>query len=120
MNVRFFRSVRYALRGLATMLRTEPNARLHALATALVIAAGLGLGVTRGEWIALTLAIIAVWTAEAFNTAFESLCDVASPDHDPNVERAKDVAAAAVLIAATGTAIIAALIFLPRLFALAG
>lgn len=102
------------------MLRAEPNARLHAVATALVIAAGLAFAVTRGEWLALTLAIVAVWSAEAINTAFESLCDVASPDHNPDVERAKDIAAAAVLITAAGAAIVAALIFLPRLFALAG
>ena len=45
---------------------------------------------------------MAVWTAEALNTAFESLCDVASPEFHPLVERAKDVAAGAVLISAIG------------------
>lgn len=116
---RLLSSVRYALRGIGSILRSEPNARLHGLATIAVIAAGLALRVTRGEWVALTLAIVTVWTAEAFNTAIESLCDVVSPDPHPGIARAKDIAAAAVLITAAGATIIAALIFLPRLLTLA-
>ena len=46
------------------------------------------------EWTILILAMMAVWTAEALNTAFEFLCDVASPEFHPLVEKAKDVAAA--------------------------
>jgi len=64
------------------------------------------------------VAIIAVWTAEALNTAFESLCDVASPEFHPMVERAKNIAAGAVLISAVGAAVIGLLIFGPKLLAL--
>jgi diacylglycerol kinase (ATP) len=60
---------------------------------------------------------MAVWTAEALNTAFESLCDVASPEFHPMVERAKDVAAGAVLVAAIGSVVIGLLVFGPRLLA---
>lgn len=112
------RSVRHALRGIGVMLRTQHNAWIHALATASVLAAGLALGIGPGEWLAIVLAIVAVWTAEALNTAFESLCDVASPEFHPMVERAKDVAAGAVLIAAAGAALVGLLVFGPRLLAL--
>jgi diacylglycerol kinase (ATP) len=67
------------------------------------------------EWVALVLAIVAVWTAEALNTAFEFLCDVASPQFHPLVAKAKDVAAGAVLICAAGALAIAAVVFAPRL-----
>ena len=102
---------RYAFRGIATMLRTERNARIHAVATLLVIGLGLGLGVDRTEWIALTLAVAFVWAAEGFNTAFEALCDTVSPEFHPKVERAKDVAAGAVLLAAMGAFVVALLVF---------
>jgi diacylglycerol kinase (ATP) len=59
-----------------------------------------------------------VWTAEALNTAFELLTDVASPGFDPLAGRAKDVAAGAVLISAIGSMAIGALIFVPRILAI--
>ena len=52
-------------------------------------------------------------TAEALNTAFEFLADAASPEFHPVVEKAKDVAAGAVLLAAVGAAVIGFLILGP-------
>jgi diacylglycerol kinase (ATP) len=112
------RSVRYALRGVGVMLWTQHNAWVHALATAAALIAGFTLQISPGEWLAIILAIIAVWTAEALNTAFESLCDVASPEFHPMVERAKNIAAGAVLISAVGAVVIGLLIFGPKLLAL--
>ena len=114
----FLQTFRYAFRGIATMLRTERNARIHALATVLVISFGLGLGIERWEWIALVLAASLVWATEAVNTAFEALCDVVSPEQDPGVERAKDVAAGAVLLAAIGALMVGILVLGRRFFLL--
>lgn len=97
------------------MLSTQPNAWIHAAATVGVVCAGLGFGIGRGEWLAVTLAIVAVWTAEALNTAFEALCDVASPEFHPLVARAKDTAAAGVLFAALGSVVVGLIVFGPRL-----
>jgi diacylglycerol kinase len=113
------RSFRFAARGILAMLASEPNAKLHALATGVVIVAGLGFGIERGEWLAVVLSIGAVWTAEGFNTAFEALCDVASPDRHPQVERSKDVAAGAVLLAALAALAVALIVFGPRMLSLA-
>ncbi len=112
------RSFGFAFAGLAAMLRTQHNAWIHLASTITVVAAGLWFGVSREEWIWLVLAIVAVWTAEALNTAFELLCDVASPEFHPVVKQAKDVAAAAVLITALGATIVGLLVFAPRLVAL--
>lgn len=112
------RSFVYAGRGIRTMVQTQHNAWLHAVATLGVVAAGLIFGLTRLEWFVLVLAIVSVWMAESFNTAFEFLCDVASPAFHPLVEKAKDVAAGAVLIAALGSLVIGLLIFAPHLWAL--
>jgi diacylglycerol kinase (ATP) len=56
-----------------------------------------------------------VWVAEGLNTAFEFMCDVASPEFHPLVEKSKDVAAGAVLLSAVGAVIIGLIVFLPYL-----
>ena len=66
-----------------TSKATIAMAWIHAAATLAVVAAGFALRVERVEWLALMLAIMAVWTAESLNTAFEFLCDVASPEFHP-------------------------------------
>jgi len=101
-----------ALSGLKTMLRTQHNAWIHLAATFLVIGAGVGLRLTPFEWVAIILAIVLVWTAEALNTALEFLCDVVSPEFHPLVGMAKDVAAGAVLVSALGAAAIGTIVFL--------
>ena len=107
------RSFDYALRGVLLMLKSQHNAWLHALASVVVVLVGRVCRLSSGEWCWLVLAIMAVWTAEALNTALEFLADVASPEFHPLVEKAKDVAAGAVLISATGSIVIALLIFEP-------
>ena len=71
--------------------------------------------ITRIEWCFVVLAIVAVWTAEALNTSLEFLCDVASPQFHPMVQRSKDVAAGAVSITAIGAVVIGIVVFLPYL-----
>ena len=113
-------SFRCAFRGAGTLLASQHNARIHLLAT--VCAGGLGLliGISRLEWCAIVVAIALVWTAEALNTAFEFLCDVASPEFHPLIQKAKDVAAAAVLLSAAGAAVIGLIVFVPHLLRITG
>ena len=112
------RSFRFAIVGIWTMLKSQHNAWIHACASVAVVVAGFLFGVSRSEWCWLVLALMAVWTAEALNTAFESLADVASPEFHPLVKRAKDVAAGAVLISAIGSLTIGFLVFAPHVAAL--
>ena len=105
----------YAFAGVVALLRTQHNAWIHAAASLAVVAAGLWLGVSAGQWCALVLAMALVWSAEAFNTALELLADAVVPDHDPLVGRAKDVAAAGVLLASIGAAAVGLIVFVPRL-----
>lgn len=109
------RSFAHAFRGLAALVASQHNAWIHAAATVAVVIAGFAFGVTRIEWALLALAVGLVWSAEALNTALEWVADVASADHDPLIGRAKDVAAAGVLLAAAAAVAIALLVFVPRL-----
>ncbi len=109
------RSFRFAAAGIVTMLASQHNAWIHAAATLLVCGAGFVVGLDRMAWCALVLAIMAVWTAEALNTALEFLADAATPQMHPLVKKAKDVAAGAVLLSAIGAAIVGVLVFWPHL-----
>jgi|SRR5215471_5332036 len=112
------RSIRFALRGIRTMVASQHNAWIHAGATLVVVAAGLTVRLPTSSWAWIVLAIGSVWIAEALNTAFEFLTDVASPDFHPLAEKAKDVAAGAVLLAAIGAVVIGALVLGPAIVGL--
>ena len=107
------RSFGYAFKGIATLVQQEPNAKLHFLATVVVIVAGIWQDISSMEWIALAIAIGLVWIAEAFNTALEMFCDLATEGKwHPVVKKIKDISAAAVLIAAAVSVSVALFVFL--------
>lgn len=108
-------SFRHAVRGVAFALKTQHNARIHLAIAILVVLLGWWLRIGATDWRWLAVAITLVWTAEAMNTAFEHLCDVVSPELHASVQKAKDIAAGAVLICCAGAAVLGALVFLPYL-----
>ena len=108
-------SFRFAFCGLVVLLKTQQNSWIHLFATVAVIGSGILLRVTNDQWCLLIVAIALVWITEAVNTAIEFLADVASPDFHPTIGKCKDVAAAAVLLAAIAAALIGAFVFVPKL-----
>jgi diacylglycerol kinase (ATP) len=109
-------SIRYAYEGLLAFFTSQHNAIIHLLFTIAVFITTLLLPVTRSEMLALILATGFVWCAEIFNTAIEALVDHLSPARHPRVKFIKDVAAAAVLIAAVTAATVGVFIFIPKIF----
>lgn len=98
------------------LFKSQVNARLHLLAATLVVALGWGLQVSASEWLALVLAMSAVFTSEALNTALELVVDLVSPEWHALARDAKDVAAGAVLLASMGAVVVGGLVFLPKFF----
>lgn len=111
------RSFKYAFRGI-WMLLDQPNARIHSIVAVLVLAAGACLGLSAREWTVVCICIGLVLMAEAFNSAIEALADKVSPDYDPLIGRAKDLAAGAVLLVVLGVVAAGLIIFLPKFLAL--
>ncbi len=105
----------YAFRGLNYVVKSQHNMWIHLCAAVAAVAAAVAFHITKQDWLWLIMAIIIVYLAEIFNTAFEFLCDVVSEKFNPAVEKAKDIAAAAVLVAAGGAIIIGVMIFWPYL-----
>jgi len=108
-------SFKYAFNGLRLLLRSQHNAWIHLTATILVLLTGFICSFRQADWCWVVLAMVAVWTAEAFNTALEFLADAVTEDSNPLIAQAKDVAAAAVLIMAVGAVIIGVLVIGPYL-----
>ncbi len=108
------RSFVYAARGLRLLLR-EHNAWIHLIATIGVFIVGLTVTLSLVEWSIVALLVGGVWVAEAFNTAIEYLCNHVTPEQHPHIAHVKDIAAAAVMLAAT-TAVAGGLcIFVPHI-----
>lgn len=111
------KSFQHAFAGIAFMLRTQHNAWAHLIATIVVVAAGFAFNISAEDWRWLVVAIVLVWVAETVNTAFEHLCDVVQPEFSTSVQRAKDIAAGAVLVCAIGAVILGVQIFTPYIAA---
>jgi len=109
------RSISFAVAGLRVLLHTQANARIHLVASLCVVSLAAVTGLNGTEWALLIFAMAGVWSAEAMNTGFEFLCNVASPEPHPLVRQAKDVAAAAVLLAAIAAMAVGLIVFLPHL-----
>jgi diacylglycerol kinase len=107
---KMLRSFGFAGKGIMSLLRSENNFQFHFLAAVLVVISGFWLNISRVEWAILLIQIGLVFSAEAFNTAIEKVCDFISPDWNIEIGRIKDIAAAGVLIIAFEAVIVAILI----------
>jgi diacylglycerol kinase len=110
-----FSSFQHALSGLAYAIRTQRNARIHLLATLLVVGFGFWLDLDLEKWCLLLLTIGFVWMAELSNTAIETAVDLASPEYHPMAKTAKDVKAGVVVVAAITSILVGLLILWPAL-----
>jgi len=108
-------SFRNALSGLGQLLRSQPNARIHLVITLAVIGVSSWLRLSTGDWALLALAAALVWTAELINSALEAVVDLATKEWQPLARDAKDLSAAAVLVAAVGAAVVGLLVLGPPL-----
>ena len=107
------KSFSYAFNGLRLLFQSEPNTKLHTVATIAVIALGFVRHIGQLQWAAIVFAIGLVWITEALNTCIEKLCDYSCDNKfHPTIKVIKDVSAAAVLIAAFVSVAIAIIVFI--------
>ena len=108
-------SFKYAISGIFTALKEEPNLKFHFLAAVLVVTAGVLLNISKADWIVILFLIGFVISVELTNTAIEAVVDAFTDQEHPRAKLAKDISAGAVLIAAITSVIVGILIFLPYL-----
>ncbi len=99
-------SVNCAIEGVLWAARTQRHMRYHFFAAVAVLLVALYLHISSVQFTVLVFAVILVLFAELINTAVEVVVDMVSPEFHPLAQRAKDVAAGAVLITSIGAVII--------------
>ncbi|MDO8573851.1 MAG: diacylglycerol kinase family protein [Candidatus Daviesbacteria bacterium] len=108
-------SFRYAITGIITALKEEPNLKFHFLAGVVVIIVSLFLKISKPDFIIIIFLIGFVISVELTNTAIEAVVDKFTDKEHPGAKLAKDISAGAVLIAAITSTAVGTLIFLPYL-----
>ena len=112
------KSFSFAFQGIRAGMGSERNMLIHLGAMALVTVFGAVFALSKAEWITCILLFGLVFMAELFNTAIETVVDIAMPRQDPRAKLAKDTAAGAVLAISLAAAAIGVIIFAPKVFAL--
>jgi diacylglycerol kinase len=111
---------RDAFRGLKAGVRRQSSFFAHFFIAAIVIVAGVMLGVSRIEWCLLVMCITGVLTTEMLNSSLESMAKAITHESHPHLGNSLDIGSAAVLVASIGSAIVGALILGNRLGILLG
>ncbi len=111
-------SFKYAFDGIKASFESERNMKIHIFIMILVIIFGFILKISLLEWIICIILFAIVIAGELFNTAIETVVDIAMPQINPKAKIAKDVSAGAVLWLAIGSAVIGLIIFVPKILSL--
>ena len=99
MSRKLAKSFYFAFRGIQHAITSQRNFVIHIIATLTALVIAWACAISLQEWIVLVLVIGMVFVAETLNTAIEEVVNLASPSQHVLAEKAKDSAAAAVLIA---------------------
>lgn len=108
-------SFKNAFNGIKLLISSEKHFQFHLIALFISILINLILKISLTEWAIITLCYSSVLAAEAINTAIEKILDGLHPARANWIKESKDIAAAAVLLCAIGSLIIACFIWLPKI-----
>ena len=111
-------SFKYAVKGMREVIKSERNAKIHLFFAGLAIVGSIILKVGVLEFLFVFTSIILVIFAEIINTAIEKTLDLISQENNHAVELTKDMMAAAVLLTAIGSLVVAFVVFVPRIIEL--
>ena len=112
---RFLKSFQYAVRGILSAFSSENNCRIQLMVALVVVGASWWLRLKPLEWALVVLCIALVIGMEMINSAIEKTCDRITREKDDYVRYIKDIAAGAVLWTSVGAAVVAAIIFIPKI-----
>ncbi|MCW3108209.1 MAG: diacylglycerol kinase family protein [Segetibacter sp.] len=111
----FLKAFAYAFNGLVIFFRHERNGRIQLLIAVVVVLLAWWLGISATEWMVVLGCIAIVLSFEMINSSIEKLCNLVHPKYHPAVKTIKDMSAGAVLFVAVLSAIIGAIIFIPKI-----
>jgi diacylglycerol kinase (ATP) len=108
------KSVGFAVKGAIKLITTEHSVMVQSSVGVLSIIAGFYFHIDRYEWIMQILAFGLVLGIESLNTAVEKMADFIHPEFHEKIGFIKDIAAGAVMFAATAAIAVLLLIYVPK------
>lgn len=106
-------SFRYAFDGIWAALHTEPNLLIQFIIGICSLILGIIFQITTTEWLLGITVFTLDFSLELTNTAIEEVVDSFTGGTHPAAKKAKDVAAAAVMVAFFAEIAVGLIIFLP-------
>lgn len=103
-----------AFEGVYAGIRYDRSILVQVILAVLSIVFFLVLGINMVEWLFVISAIFVVLITEFLNSAIEDICDLLIQEYHLHVKEIKDIAAAAVLIAAVYAIVVAVVIVIGR------
>jgi len=110
---KWIESANNAIEGIIYAAKTQRHLRYHFYSAIIVLILSYELGISRIDFLFISIAVIIVLLAEMLNTAIEFVVDIVSPEKSEKARIVKDVAAGSVLITAFGAAVLGYLILSP-------
>jgi diacylglycerol kinase (ATP) len=108
------KSVGFAVKGAFKLITTEHSVMVQSSLALLLIIAGFVFHISREEWMMQILAFGLVLGVESLNTAVEKMADFIHPEYHEKIGFIKDIAAGAVMFAATAAIAVGLLIYVPK------
>lgn len=108
-------AIGHALNGIKWAIQTQPNYRVHFLASLLAILCSIFFSISYTEWIIVIVIIVGGFTIETINTAIEQLGDAIDKNYNETIKIAKDLSAGAMLLYSIGSIGVACMLFLPKI-----
>lgn len=110
-NDNFLEACNNAVNGIIYAATTQTNIRKQLVIAVVVMILSLFYGLNTPEFLCLTFAVFFVIFAEMLNTAIETVVDLFVDVYHPKAKIAKDVAAGAVVLAASNALIVSYFLF---------
>jgi diacylglycerol kinase len=109
-------SFKNAYNGLVWSLKTQPNYKIHLFLSSVALGLGFWLKISYSEFLMIVFLITVGLVIETINTSIEAAGDAIDTKIREDIKITKDVSAAAMLIYAIGSTVIALMIFVPKFF----
>lgn len=109
---------KYACTGIFRFFKNDRNGQIELLCAMIISGFAFYFKCNLTEWISILLCIAMVIGTEMINNSIEKICDLIQPGFDTKIQYIKDVVAGAVLLCSIIAAIVAAVIFFPKIYAL--
>lgn len=115
---RIISSFKNSRNGLKAAYKNEQSMYIHLVCTIILLLFSFLLEISMTQWLIIIAIIGLTLVVELLNTAIESTVDLVTKEFHPLAKIAKDTASAAEFVLSVTSAIIALMIFIPRVMEL--